>query len=229
MQKNNFINENELMLERPNLREECNITTDKEMENYLIAYNVYSNLLIQYMSKKFYLLNADKELEKHNDIFSEIKEENKDLYQHSSTGYLKYYYIRNNIHIERLSQEELKYLYDIYNSNNLHLTKEREEFIENTYLNVIVEINTKDVSVNYGPDDKQFIKPSNAIIIGVRYNEFKNIDDSSNSITRFINAEGKIQILNNFLEYKVRKENSIPFFVIKYNDYSIKKHISVSK
>ena len=129
MSKDNFIDEEYLLLERPNIKEECKIKSDEEMNNYIIVYNVYSNLLIQFLIKKYHLLDVDKELEKRKNLFPEVPDLEKDLYQHLAIGYLKYYYLRNNIYIERLNKEELNYLFSIYKSEDLSLNDENEKFI----------------------------------------------------------------------------------------------------
>lgn len=233
MNKNNFIDEEYLLLERPNIREECNIKNNEEMNNYLAVYNVYSNLLIQFLIKKYHLLDVDKELEKRADSFPEVSSLDKDLYQQLSEGYLKYFYLRNNIYIERLTKEQLSYLFSIYQSGNLKLTSQHEKFISDTYLNVILENkNEKGVNVNYGPDNLKYYKPSNSIVIGVRYNQFQNLSNDENSFSSFASSEGKIQILANFLEYKVKQESDIPFSVVKYDDFSVnckKKMTNFSK
>lgn len=233
MNKNNFIDEEYLLLERPNIREECNIKNNEEMNNYLAVYNVYSDLLIQFLIKKYHLLDADKELEKRIDSFPEVPSSEKDLYQHLSEGYLKYFYLRNNIYIERLTKEQLNYLFSIYQSGNLKLNSQYEKFINDTYLKVILENeNEKGVNVNYGPDNLKYYKPSNSIVIGVRYNQFQNISNDETAFSSFTSAEGQIHILANFLEYKVRQESDIPFSVIEYDDFSVnckKKMTKVSK
>lgn len=233
MSKNNFIDEEYLLLERPNIRKECNIKSNEEMNNYLAIYNVYNNLLIQFMIKKYHLLDVDKELEKRIDSFPEVPSSEKDLYQHLSEGYLKYFYLRNNIYIERLTKEQLNYLFSIYQSGNLKLNSQYEQFINDTYLKVILENeNEKGVNVNYGPDNLKYYKPSNSIVIGVRYNQFQNLPNDENIFSSFASAEGQIRILTDFLEYKVKQESDIPFNVIKYDDFSVnckKKIASISK
>ena len=219
----NYIDEEHLLLERPNIRVECNIQNDENMQKYIMAYNAYNNLLVQYFMKNYYLSNVDKEMEKHSNTYPEIDSSEKDLYQKSSEGYLKYFYIRNNIYIERLNQEQLNYLLSIYNSDDLSLDQEKEKFIETTYLDVILEKHDKYIAdVNYGPDSLNFYKPNNSIIIGVRYNQFKNINNDKETLKNFAQAEGKLQVLTNFLEYKVKRKNKVPFYVIKYDDFSIK-------
>ena len=216
MNKVNFIDEEFLLLERPNIRQECNIKSDLEMNNYLILYNVYNNLLIQFMIQKYYLLDVDKQLEKRQDVFPSVPSEEKDLYQHLSEGYLKYFYLRNNIYIERLTKEQVNYLWSIYKTGDLSLTQSNFQFIESTYQNVILENpNQENVNINYGPDNMKYYKPSNSIIIGVRYKNNYDISSLANTL-------GKLDILTNFLEYKVRQETKVPFNVIKYDEFSIK-------
>ena len=222
MKKLNFIDEEFLLIERPNIRKECKIKTDEEMANYLIAYNTYNNLLIQFLKKKYYLIEVDKELEKKGSIFPEVPSSEKDLYQHLSEGHLKYFYLRNNIYIERLNNEQLNYLYSLYQSNSFDLTPQSEQFISDTYLKVILENpDEKGVNTNYGPDNLKYYKPVNAIIIGVRYNQFQNVSNDENTFSTFSSLEGQISMLTDFLEYKIKQEYNIPFYVVKYDDYSV--------
>ena len=222
MEHTNFIDEDFLLLERPNIRKECNIKSEEEMNKYLIAYNTYSSLLVQFFMKKYRLSKIDKQLEKNSDIFHVVSFYDKDLYQHLSEGYLKYFYLRNNIHIERLNTEQLNYLFSIYKTNNLELTQQNEKFIEDTYLNIILEDpNAKNVNINYGPDNLQYYKPPNSIIIGVRYNQFENIDDKEENFSKYAKAEWILNLLTGSLEHKIRQETKIPFHIIKYDDYSV--------
>lgn len=222
MNKLNYIDESTLLLERPNIRENCKIKTDDEMTEYLILYNTYNNLLIQFLMKEFYLENVDEELKKHKITFPKLSSDKKDLYQKSSEGFLEYFYLRNNLYIERLSNKDLDYLFEIYKSGDFSLTEERKKFIERTFLNVIIEnCDGPMTNINYGPDSLKFYKPNNAIIIGVRYEQFEQLENNEDALDVFANAEGKLQILMNFLEYKIKREKNIPFYVIKYDDFSI--------
>lgn len=219
MSKDNYIDEEYLLLERPNIREEVGIASDEDMDKYLKMYNAYNNLLIPYIGKKYFLIDAERELDEYKDDFIPVASEDKDLYQHAAEGYLKYYYLRNNIYVERLSTEDKNYLLSL---DDYTLTKEKEEFIERTYLDVILENNNMmGMNVNYGPNSAQYYKPSDAIIIGVRYNQFKNLKEE-NAINLFATTIGKLQILNGFLEYKVRNYLNESFYIIIYDEYSVK-------
>ena len=218
----NYIDEEELLIERPNIREECNIKSNEGMQEYLNLYNIYNNLLIQFLMKEYSLINVDNELAKRKDEFKEVSYEDKDMYQKSSTGYLKYFYLRNNIYIERLSVEERDFLNKIYLTGNLTLNEEIEEFIKKTYLKVILESpSSKSTYINYGPNNSKFIRPSNAVIIGVRYDEFSQLTQKDNLLEYYSSSLSNLQILINFLEYKIKKEKNVPFAVIKYDEYSV--------
>lgn len=218
----NYVNEEDLLLERPDIREKCNIRTDNGMQEYLNLYNAYNNLLIQFLMDEYSLIYIDNEISKRESEFKEVAYENKDLYQKSSVGYLKYLYLRNNIYIERLSNEEKAILHSIYLTGDFRLTSERKEFVKNTFLKVILESpSSNNLYINYGPDNSRFLKPANAIIIGVRYDEFELLQDNDNALDNYGKSLFNLQILTNFLEYKIKKEKNIPFAVIKYDEHSV--------
>lgn len=222
MNLENYIDEEYLLLERPNIKNECNIKNNEEMNNYLIAYNVYNNLLIQFIIKKFNLKKFDSDIEKYEERFPIVNDSEKDLYQYSSNGYLKYFYIRNNIHIERLTKKEIDYLYSVYNSKNFRLNEEKEKFIEDNFMKVLVEnTNSQNSNINYGPDNIKYYKPDNALILGIRYDKFKSIDKKEDAYSTFLNNEGMISLISDFLEQKVRKEFNLQLFVIQYDEFSI--------
>ena len=134
---------------------------------------------------------------------------------------MKYFYIRNNLYIERSSDEDNEYLYTIYNSKKFNLDEKSEEFIKRTYLNVILDEPNKNGNfVNYGPDNKKFIRPTNSIIIGVRYDQFDNVNDD-NIVDDYSNKVWQLKILMDYFEKRIKKESEVPFFVIKYDDYSV--------
>lgn len=230
MNKLNFIDEEFLVLERPDIRQECNIKSDEQMEKYLIFYNVYSNLLVQYMIKKYDLLEYDKRLEDRKELFGEVPNEDKDMYQYLSNGYLKYFYIRNNIYVERFNKKQLDYLWNIYKTDDYTLTYQNEKFVEDTYKDIILEIpNGQVINISYGPDNGKFYKPSNSIIIGVRYNQFSN--ELGDTFSNFSSALGQINLLTSILEYGVEEKIGIPFNVIIYDEFSVhcKKKVSQKK
>ena len=72
--------------------------------DYLQEYSLYIYLLLQYLLKTTDIKKYDDLLanDKHN--FIPLKQEEMDIYQKLCSSIFKYFYIRNNIYIERLSE-----------------------------------------------------------------------------------------------------------------------------
>ncbi len=221
MNNKNYIDEDFLLLERPNIREELGIKSDAEMREYLQLYNTYKDLLIQYAMKQYYFGDLDQKIsEDYGDTFIPVADDEKDLYQYSANGYLKYYYLRNNVYVERLSEEDKQYLLSLKDTS---LTAENAEFIARTHLSIILEdASIEGCYVAYGPNtlDGRFYKPSNAIIVGVRHDEFKELPEDD-VVNLLATRRGKLALANDFLEYCVRANLGIPFYAMIYDEYCV--------
>lgn len=190
-------------------------------ENYLRLYEIYSNLLIQYFIKYYNLKEFDDVLSKDKRNFEKVSTDDMDIYQYLSSEYLNYIYLRNNIYIERLSNEELLYLSRI---KDYSLNKENEEFIKNTYSRVIVESNDKNAVTMFGPDNLKFIKRSNWVVFGIRYNRF-NLKDRSKEqewLKQDEEREKFISMLISIAKMQFKKINPNTS-IIRYNEFCIEK------
>ena len=190
-------------------------------ENYLRLYEVYNNLLIQYLIKYYNLKEFDDVLLKDKRNFEKVSTNDMDIYQYLSSEYLNYIYLRNNIYIERLSNEELIYLSKITDHS---LNKENEEFIRNTYLKVITESNDKNATTMFGPDNLKFIKRSTSVVFGIRYNRF-NLKDRSKEqewLKQDDEREKFISMLLLMIEMRL-KEKLPNTCIIRYNEFCIEK------
>ena len=190
-------------------------------ENYLRLYEIYSNLLIQYFIKYYNLKEFDDVLSKDKRNFEKVSTDDMDIYQYLSSEYLNYIYLRNNIYIERLSNEELLYLSRI---RDYSLNKENEEFIRNTYLRVITESNNKNAVTMFGPDNLKFIKRSNWVVFGIRYNRF-NLKDRSKEqewLKQDEEREKFISMLISIAKMQFKKINPNTS-IIRYNEFCIEK------
>ena len=173
--------------------------SDIGKEQYLKLYLKYSDLLYKYMIKKLELQRFDNLLLNSPCKFKKIKENDMDLYQKLGSKHLKYFYIRNNLYIERLSNEELN---DLINLTMDDL--DSHDFIEKTYFKVLLEDpdpNSKLITI-YGPDNKEFIKPSNVIVIGYSYVKF---DKDENNIDEWIKLNDKRLLELDFLNIAFNK------------------------
>ena len=138
-------------------------------EEYLKLYLLYKNIFEIYLWNK---LN----FRKYNNIFSSlslvsIKEEKKDFYQKYSKYLGEFFYLRNNLYIENLSEEELKFLKMLVPNSNLE-TEEIMMFVQNTYLKVIRESINENEYYQFGIFSSQFFVKNETIVVGFSYENF---------------------------------------------------------
>ena len=178
--------------------------------------------------KKIPLQKFDNQMEKHNDKFPKIEDEKKDLYQKRANCYLKYFYIRNNIYIERLNDNQKQYLLNLHNNGDINLSLENEKFIDETYEKIIIEYpNEKNVVVSYGPDNIKYYKPNNAIIIGIRYDEIFLMMNDDENLSNSSQSKGILSFTIPIWENEVKKCFNKPFAFVQYNDFSVKKNSNI--
>ena len=101
---------------------------DLEKEDYLRKYILYMKFLLEYLIKKTDIKKYDDLLKEDSHNFISIKDKDMDIYQRLGVNYLKYFYIRNNLHLDRLTKEEDEYL----NKKDNIFDDKTYYFIENT-------------------------------------------------------------------------------------------------
>lgn len=225
-----IINEENFDTRFPKLNESLFNDMDNNMkETYLEIYSIYRKLFSEYIIDKLQIKNYDFELTNSNLNFVKVIEKDMDIYQNFNNEILNYFYIRNNLYIERLTPSERKILYTKFLSGDYSLDENTKVIIENSYKRIIFEDIHKDGSncyINMGPDNSDYYVPNQSIVIGFRYDEF-NLNNLSDE--QWDNLHDKqLLYLSEFL-LKMSKEISskvnIPIQVIKYNEYSVKKKI----
>lgn len=224
------INLDEYSTRFPKLNEKFIQTLDAEtLEIYFNIYAVYSKMFRKYVIDLLNLKEYDMELSNSNLNYPKVQDDNMDIYQYFTKDDLNYFYIRNNLYIERLSDADKEFLHKLY-VGQLEITDdESKKFIKRTYEMVIFENIANDGSladINYGPNDIYFIAPNNSIIIGVRYDMFNlngMSDEEWNQLhdKQIVNLDNEVDKLRSYIE----KNIDVPVDVIVYDDYSIKKKI----
>lgn len=210
----------------PNGNEEYfNKLNENQKENYLKLYQCYSNFLYQYMMKKLELKKYDDMILESDNNFKSVSVENMDLYQYLGNKYLKYFYIRNNLYIERLNNDEKNYLQMKMNMNPDGYDERVETFIEKTYSKVCVENTdlTSKVNINYGPDAYSFFKPDNAFIIGYRFDDYYKDDNTTDEewVEQNNDRLFELELTEMGLNRVFKDKLLIPVCVQKYNDFSV--------
>ena len=196
--------------------------SEVDKEKYLQEYSLYSELLLMYLINNTSLGKIDNEIKECTNFKSKvmaIPETYQDLYQYLCSEKLTYFYIRNNIHIERLDEKERDYLDSLLGTNFVY-NDEINSFIENTYKKLICEeLKDKPYNINFGPSDSiDFFARNDSLVIGARmYQGFVpgEEDDFYDKTEYFDNKCSEIEELLN-------RELDINTKVIQYGEGSIK-------
>lgn len=221
------IEKNELDLAIPNNRKiKLDSLNEKEMERYILIYNVYRNLFTKFICNKLELKKYDDKIKESALNFIENKKETMDMYQLFSSDILKYFYIRNNIYIEQLNEEEMKFFLEKSNDSNLKFDEETNKMINSTWEKVIFEDalkNEKKCIVSFGPDNSRFFAQNNSLVIGFRYDKFAKTDLNDEEWKKLYFEQLKyVNMVINEMEENLKNIISVPIRVIEYNEFCIK-------
>lgn len=195
-------------------------------EQYLTEYSVYRKWFSEYMIKNLNLEEYDTKLKNSGLNFGEVKEENMDIYQYFSSEKLRYFYLRNNIYPEKLNEEETKFLQERIEKGQLDLDTVAEEMIRRTYKTVIKETigqNDGEYFVLFGPDSSTFLASNEALVIGMRYDEFADTNLSDEEWDK--QHDEQIVYLADLLAdmtEQMTKKLGITVPIIMYNDFSVR-------
>ncbi len=194
-----------------------NINIADKDQNFDI-YFLYYTCFIAYLIEKYNLDEFDKQICESKLHFTPVKEENMDIYQYFSSPYLKYLYLRNNIHIERLTKDEREFLKSKINSTNV-LDQEMKFFIEETYKKLIFEDvleNGERYLIAFGPDSAQLYAHNDAIVLGIRYDKY-DIDSSDirKALETSYNQEKYISLIIQQIE-----SQSSELEILSYGDFN---------
>jgi len=216
--------DNEMYKARMSVNDKININdmTEEAKEFYFAVYSLYMELMYKYLLKKTDIINYDNILT--NKGYKFVSNGNQDFYQNFSDEFLRFFYIRNNLYMDRLTNEEIEFLGNKLSISNFELDKETENFIEKTYKKLIFENVSgnydSNFEVNFGPNNPMFFAPVDALVIGVRYNE----EFGENFIEEYLIKRDFIEKIRVEISEKLNKVLSVPVAVIYYNNDSIKKN-----
>ena len=112
--------------------------TEAQRHTYLTLNTVYRRLLNAYVAfmgvGKYDIALAQAE-----EPVQPAEPDQQDLYQRFVGCDLRYYYVRNNVYVERLTPDELAFLRERVREKNLRLDYDSLYFVEDTYRRVIRE------------------------------------------------------------------------------------------
>ena len=200
--------------------ETLQIDKNVDKEKYLL----YRKLFTEYIIEKLNLKKYDEEIEQSKLNFIPVEEKDMDIYQYFSCDVLKYFYIRNNLYIEKLDEHSIELLDKKIKNKYYELDESARNIIEKTYKDILFkdEIEGFKNYVFYGPNTTSFSAENKAVVIGVRYDEF-NLNNMSDKEwgNNYEQQQLWLQLMLAKLNVKSEEilQNSVA--IIKYNEYSI--------
>jgi len=209
------------------LAQEKKLIINNNFTNYSKIYDIYRYGLEQVIKKMTPLEMYDKKIKESDLGFLEVLSEEKDFYQYPST--LKYFYLRNNLYIERLSIENIKKIQkiNIENSEDLNILY---QIVMTTYEDIIIEYpdTDKNTIISLGFDDINMMPYNGGIIIGFRYDEYRNeVELGNNWQANYIKQVQMLQVLLPEVQKNLAAILKNNVRVIQYNEFSIKKRTKV--
>ena len=143
---------------------------------------------------------------------------------------LSFVYLRNNLYVERLSEDEQNYLIEKAQDDEIVYDDKADEFVKKTFKRVMLENGGEEDTVNvfYGPDNGNFMYPNNAVIIGIRYDDYYQAEGESPEdwFEANNNRLQDVETHSIILETRMPKLAGVDCYAVKYNEFSIKKKVA---
>lgn len=206
---------------------------DKDFRLYYYRiYSLYTELFIKYLIKNTKIKEYDELLTDSNLNFKQIESDQKDFYQEYCSYYLNYFYIRNNLHLYRLTDKQKDFLNTKLVNEDYNLDEDAERLIENTFQLIIFDVVDNDfnkiVNINYGPIFSGIFAPNNALVIGLR------LDDTKDNLNLkedewFQNKIKQRELINQLctqLAGDIKEKLNCNCSIIEFNDFTVKKKIN---
>ena len=206
---------------------DINKLPDTEVQNYLNLSTLYRSLLNEYI-KQLGLENYENAIKNSELNFIPVNSLDQDFYQYYNNSNLDYYYIRNNIYIDRLTEKEKEYLQNKLNAHDYSLGDQDINFVSQTLSKVIKEVHEttpEPFEVNFGPLSTDFFAQNDALVIGFRYDSFNDNGIDEDAFADNYEKQREFCLsLNKQLEIQLQNRLQIPVKVIEYDENSIKKN-----
>ena len=202
-----------------------NNLTAKDKSEYLSLYNFYRSLFTEYMIDLLDLKLYDEKIKNSEFGFKPVDMQDMDIYQYFSSDELRYLYLRNNIHLEKLTKSQADFFRKRLQAGNLELDDEAKKMIFSTYPKAIFEDianNGEKRMILFGPDSQSFFASNDSIVVGVRYDEFH--DNGLDDDEWFRNNMNQAQFLNDLtsqMNEDFDKKMPSGVTIIQYDDTSI--------
>lgn len=144
-------------------------------ERFYTLYKNYQLLLEKFLLRELPLTEYDDRFFHSGLYFTTVKPEDKDIYQSLSGMNLRYFFLRNILHVEKLSDEEIQMVVALDGKELSDPSEETMNFIGKTYQWVLCINRDNDDTAYmlcYGTDRDYFWHDSRELIFGFRYDKY---------------------------------------------------------
>lgn len=144
-------------------------------ERFYTLYKNYQLLLEKFFLRELPLAEYDDRFFHSGLHFTAVKPEDMDIYQSLSGMNLRYFFLRNILHVEKLSDEDIQMIVSMDAKELYDPSEETMNFIRKTYQWVLcINRDGDDTTymVCYGTDRDYFWHDSRELIFGFRYDEY---------------------------------------------------------
>ncbi len=186
-------------------------------DTYFELYNTYLSLFYDILNDNG-LMSYDNDLGNCSLEFYQVYEENMDMYQ--SNSIFKYFYVRNNLYLEKLSNEDIEKL--LSNDSN------KKDIVLRTFKNIIKKYDG--YKVCYGPDTDNFLFDSDVLVLGFRFDYY--IDNVlSDEMWELDVYKRRTYLINMFtsLEASLTEKLGLKVKICGYDEDSIINNKSIEK
>ena len=198
----------------PNLNNDYFSTLSiEDKDKYIKRYIRYHKKLLDMVIEKLKISDIEKSLQNSKRFFKPVKEDEYDLYQYLASDKLMYIYLRNNLYIERLTNDELLILDD----DSVDIT----DIVSKTFRKVISDFGDEEVITNYGPDSKHYLCKSSNLIFGIRIDE-DFFPANLNKLELILGRDHELKFLQIYLVNKTKQILGVDASAIIYNKNSVR-------
>ena len=144
-------------------------------ERFYTLYKNYQLLLEKFLLRELPLAEYDDRLFHSGLYFTTVKPEDMDIYQSLSGMNLRYFFLRNILHVEKLADEDIQMIVNIDAEELSDPSEETMNFIRKTYQWVLcINRDGDDTTymICYGTDRDYYWHDSRELIFGFRYDKY---------------------------------------------------------
>lgn len=184
-------------------------------EKYYILLNRYKSFFEQFLKEQLPLEEIDQNMKESKLDFRPVKKKDQDFYQRTSGMGLTYIYLRNNLYVEKLMEDELSFL-----EEHEEYVAEVEKFLSETCERVMNPYD-KAQMMFYGPKNGNFLHSSDEIVLGIRYAEFDTELEDEAFTENFLKKQLIISRLSHVVDVYGQQKLGKKVSLIQYNEVSI--------